>query len=248
MRFKIKNGQAAVYDPEPYGDAPLTNPRDHMDLLKWHNELEHIGIVEIRDYTVNLPATTGNPWTNTYVLDTHDQPAEPFVYGYITTEGGAKRPFSPHAFVDRLSDPIQGDPNGYPRHVSLGIDGANIVLHGWARRTWIEIFPATTIGVRVFITDLSLTELANPTPPAPNRLFRWNEDEVLLGPFDASKRWLRANVGTAQFPLINGMTMDAFNNRRWRYRIPDGSAFAYTTTIGSDPPAVDTATFEDVDA
>lgn len=249
LKWKINRfGQSAIYDPAT-GDAPLTDPRGNLDLLKWGNELEHVGIVEIRDYTVTLPAS-GNrspPREVTYVLDTHDQPAAPFVYGYVTLPDGGRRPFAMHAVIDRSAGTLAGFTDGYLRQVSLGIDGPNIVLHEWARASvGGSAYTSKAIGVRVFITDLSLEELGNPIAPAALRDVRINSAGVQLGPFDATKRWLRIAEGEAQFPLINGVTFDG-TDVNWRYRIPASSQFAYTISFGSSPD-VNTATAVDVTA
>lgn len=258
MRFRIENGQGAIYNQVPHGNAPLYNPRDHLDDLKWHNELEHVGIVEIRDYTVSFPE-----WTEltlreqTHTLDTHDQPFEPFVYGYMTLPGGARRPFSMHAPVSEASHPVTLAgirPHGFLRMASLGVDGANIVLHEWARATFWgnKSYPyhaAITVGVRVYITDLSLSDLGNGTPPAPNRKFRIDATTTQLGPFDGNKRWLRVAAGETQFPLVNGVAMDSTAaSYNWRYRIPNASAYAFTAPFGASPPAVSDATVVDVTA
>lgn len=249
MRFKIENGQGAIYDPVS-GDGPLTDPYDYLDLLKWHNEFEHVGIVEIRDYSVSLPVSVQDnpPRMHTWVLDTHDQAAEPFIYGYVTMPGGARRPFALHAVLDASirTTATSGVPaHGFTRNVSLGIDGDDIVLHEWARREfWPGAeynYPAMTIGVRVFITDLSITDLGSGTPATPNRSFYGDQDELQLGPFDANKRWLRISGSEAQFPLVNGVTFDG-TYHRWRYRIPDASEFAATVFIptGTVPAISDT--------
>lgn len=256
MRFRIEDGQGAIYDESVHGNAPLYDPYNYIDYLKWHNEFEHIGVIEIRDYTVTLPVSNdfSPPREYTWVLDTHDQPFEPFVYGYIVLEGTYIRPFSMHAVVNAAIDTrnLAGIfPHGFLRQVSLGIDGANIVLHEWARGTFWggsgRTHPSATIDIKVFITDLSLSELADGSPYVPSRNFLISKDGVWLGPFNADKRYLRQKVGSAQFPLINGTTMEAHNALRWRYRIPSASSFAYTVAVGSAPD-VTSATAVDVDA
>lgn len=256
MRFRIENGKAAIYDQSVNGDAPLHSPYSYIDDLKWHNEFEHIGIVEIRDYSVTLPVSNdfSPPREKTWVLDTHDQPAEPFVYGYVIPPGGGARPFAMHAVVNAAVDTrsLAGIlPHGFLRQVSIGVDGPNIVLHEWARGTFWggsgRTHPSATIGIKVFITDLSLSVLADGSPYVPSRKFTISKTGVQLGPFSADKRWLRKKVGAAQFPLVNGTTMEAHNALRWRYRIPSASAFAYTVAVGSAPD-VTSATAVDVDA
>lgn len=251
MRFKIKAGQAAIYDQSTNGDLPLTAPLSYLDDLKWHNELEHIGIVEIRDYTVNLAATNASsyspPYTNTHVIDTHDQPFEPFVYGYVTLPGGVIRTFSMHAAISRASYP--SELAGIKRHaflrfVSLGVDGSNIVLHEWARDVFWSSgthHAAMTIGLRVFITDLSLSDLGNPTPAPPNRSFLIEDEDILLGPFDANKRYLHINAsGTPQFPLVNGRTMHGGTSEGWAFTVPSPSAFAFSISFGTAPTMSET--------
>lgn len=257
LRFKIKDGQAAIYDPVPYGDAPLTNPRDHLDLLKWHNELEHIGIVERRTYSVSLPAPgSGALREITHVLDTHGQPQEPFIYGYVALPGGARRPFSMHAFVSAAVGHYNNDSTreAYGRHLSLGVDGPNIVLHEFTRNssttaTGSQPHQAVTVQVHVFITNLSLAELGSSSPAPIDRSFRINANETKLGPFDANMRWLRIAHDEVQFPLINGRTMSGGTRRNWRYEIPSESAFAYSFSYGpSVPPPFTDATAIDVSA
>lgn len=257
MRFKIKNGQAAIYDQGPQGDLPLTNPLNHLNLLKWHNELEHIGIVEMRTYSVDLPAPGSRQLRQiTHLLDTHDQPQEPFVYGYVQLPGGERRPFSMHAFVSAAVGHYNNDDTreAYGRHVSLGIDGPNIVLHEYTRNCSTtsqgsQPHQAVTIQVHVFITNLSLAELGSETPDPVDRSFLINATETKLGPFDGNLRWLRIAHDEVQFPLINGRTMHGGTRRNWRYEIPDESAFAYSFSYGpSVPPPFTDATAVDVSA
>lgn len=251
MRFKIKDGKAAIYDQGPFGDLPLEDPHTYMDYVKWHNEFEHVGIVEIRDYSVSLPLSNefSPPRTFTHVLDTHDQPAEPFVYGYVTLPGGARRPFSMHALISiatRSSSLAGISPHGFERNVSLGIDGANIVLHEWARGIYwsSDNHPAVTIGVRVFITDLSLSELESATPAAVDRTFRINAEETKLGPFDGDKRWLRIASDDAQFPLVNGRTVHGGSRINWGYAVPSDSDFAFAVSFGTAPNLSDTTSVD----
>lgn len=169
LRFNARDGKVAIY--EDADDLPFTNPTAHLGRVKFHSDLDYIKIIDVRDYTVNLPAipSTGSGQgsggrvglrTNLYTLGAHGRPGIPFVIGEFTV--GANKILSSGSIpVAQITNGLSGPVENYARFLALGSDATNVTCYeyavqwGFVGGSWDER-PAASIPVRVYITDLLL--------------------------------------------------------------------------------------------
>jgi hypothetical protein len=165
----MQDGKVAIY--EASDDLPFTDPLNHLGRVKFHSDLDYIKIVNVIDYTLNLPAipTAGSGQgsggrqglrTNLYTLGPHGRAGIPFVIGEFTL-GGVKVASCGSVPVGFESTLFAGAADYYNRWIALGSDATNITVYeysvqqGFNGGTWHPRI-ARSVPVRVYITDVVL--------------------------------------------------------------------------------------------
>lgn len=162
--FRIANGMYAIWEGE-YDDLPFTDPLDHLDRVIDHSLLDKVRIVDIKDFTLNIPAIAQGSTTEksaSYTLGAHGRAGQPWIIAELTISG--------HRIAITGSVPVQiqastyhGDP--YGRWIGIGVDATNIIVHEYAVQAgrggsglaaYFNGRAAQSFPIRVYISDIML--------------------------------------------------------------------------------------------
>lgn len=164
------SGTVAVHTGN--NDDPFFDPLDHLDVLKFHSDLDYIKVIDEVDVTLSLPARTGAynsswgytcsqaTWNVTHTLFSHGRPGQPLIFG-AGTIGGVARGFNGSLPVQQglyRNNTIAP----WVRWVTIGADNTAVrafeylVVGTFYRESgnWSLIrFPAISIPIRTWVTD-----------------------------------------------------------------------------------------------
>jgi len=158
--FRISNGIAAVWDGHP-NYAPFFDPFNNINAIKFHSAIPYVKIIDVRDFTVNIPAISNTPDRSvSYTLGPHGRPGQPFIVGQIVV-GGVPVAFTGSVPVHQGGGSFSTvDP--LARWLALGADATNVYVHEYA----VQFFaantgngaprPAQSFAIRCYITDILL--------------------------------------------------------------------------------------------
>lgn len=216
-------------------DLPYKYPRQHLDRVKFHTDLDYIKIVREIPLILSLPqrdtATYGVAANFTHKLFDHGLGGFPFVLGETVVNG--------EAVAMCGSIPIQADGVGYyGQWLALGADDTSVYIHeydvfpftsasGLTTSNSIK-FPAIDIPITVYLTD-ELLDVDSPRPPVGQATeLSFRGARFADGLFDTNNRYIRqvsdpANktLNMARGPTIeittrtSGVNTDA----AWRWRV-----------------------------
>lgn len=155
--FRVASGKVAIWDDHT-NDAPFTDPLANIARVKYHSDLEYIKIVDVKPFTLNLPAIANTlDSVVTYTLGPHGRPGVPFIVPIITVDG------IPVAFTGSVCVHSTGNFD-YGRWLAFGADATNCFVHQYSVQagnsngsssTWTQR-PAQTLTINAFITDVLL--------------------------------------------------------------------------------------------
>jgi hypothetical protein len=169
FRFRAAGGKVAIWDGHA-DTAPFDNPLANLSRVKFHSDLDYVRVVDVKNYTVNLPAIPGSGSgqgsggrrgmrTASYLLGPHGQTGTPWIIGRILVNG-VWVAFT--GTVPVAQDPGLEDPDYYARWLSLGVDGTNIYAYEYSVQDgdagvqqW-QPRAARSFSVTVYITDVKL--------------------------------------------------------------------------------------------
>jgi hypothetical protein len=163
MTFRLKadgaTGKVAIYDYTAGNDNPFTDPTNNITRLKFHSDLDVVGVNTIVTGAIVLPAMSAGAFrsaaTNVYA---HGLGAIPYVEGRITNIGGAgvNLAFLGSVPVVDGTPAIGGDTlhPGYQRILHLGANSSYVIINeiSRARGSW----PAVSVSYELWITDQTL--------------------------------------------------------------------------------------------
>lgn len=155
--FRVASGKVAIWDGET-DELPFTSPLSYLSRVKYHSDLEYIKIVDVKTYTLNLPAIANAlDVVGSFTLGAHGRPGVPFIVPIITIDG------IPVAFTGSVCAHSTGDFD-YGRWLAFGADATNCFVHQYAVQsgfsngspsTWKQR-PAQTFTINAYITDVLL--------------------------------------------------------------------------------------------
>lgn len=155
-RFRAADGKVAVW--EGHTDLlPFNAPLTYLDRVKFHSDIPYVKIVDVKTFTVNIPAITGYTpdRAQSYTLGAHGRTGQPFVIGKITVNG------VPVAFTGSV--PVHQNTNeAFARFLALGVDATNVYVHEYSVQVCDEPTgtcqsrPAQSFQITVYITDILL--------------------------------------------------------------------------------------------
>lgn len=141
--------------------SPETAIPPNLARVKFDTELEYVRTIRNNTVTLNLPAlgrqSSGNEnpaYFQNHVLENHGLGYTPLVFGFATI-AGVHIPL-------RGSVPISNGffQDSFGRFISLGSSATQVILNEYAVRNFVStprtIFPAVTVAVTYFITNVSL--------------------------------------------------------------------------------------------
>lgn len=144
LHARGSDGTVAIFNG---ADDVIDNPLADLSRVLFHSSLQYPAIVSEHDITVPLPARSTSSFTP-IPLFAHGKSGTPFVLGYIANL--ANVPLAG-------SVPIETFDFMYGRFVTLGADATNVILHDGYILPSAGTYPARTLNLRIFITDLLLT-------------------------------------------------------------------------------------------
>lgn len=156
-RFRVQGGTVAIWDGHT-DDAPFTAPLSNLSRVKYHSDLEYIKIVDVKTFTLNLPAIANTlDSVVTYTLGPHGRPGIPFIVPIITVDG------IPVAFTGSVCVHSDGDFD-YGRWLAFGADATNCFVHQYSIQRGLSTGdpaiwgqrPAQTFSINAYITDVLL--------------------------------------------------------------------------------------------
>lgn len=158
-RFRVSDGLVAVWEGE-YDAAPFFDPYGNLTRVKFHSAIPYVKIIDVRDFTLNIPATTTTMADRSvsYTLGAHGKAGQPFVIGRIVV-GGVPVTFTGSVPVHQGGGVIN-DP--YARWLALGADATNIYIHEYTVHSGptttgvYNVRPAQSFSIRCYITDILL--------------------------------------------------------------------------------------------
>lgn len=158
-RFRVAGGKVAVWDGHT-DLLPFNAPLTYLNRVKFHSDIPYVRIVDVRTFTVNIPATTTTMADRSvsYTLGAHGKAGQPFVIGRIVV-GGVPVTFTGSVPVHQGGGVIN-DP--YARWLALGADATNIYIHEYTVHSGptttgvYNVRPAQSFSIRCYITDILL--------------------------------------------------------------------------------------------
>lgn len=163
VRLKVDGttGKIAVYDYTAGDDAPFTSPMSNIPRLFFHSDLPAIKIIDVRSTTVSLSALASGSaqvggtfylgLTEEKTLFAHGLAGIPYVEGRITAIDGGSVNIPLCGSV-----PIQ-QASSFPRWLHLGASATNVVLNTFLNGYANFDYPAISVTVETYVTDLLLT-------------------------------------------------------------------------------------------
>ena len=167
--FRCANGQVAIWEGAQ-DSAPFSNPRGHMNRVKFHSDLDYVRVIRVINRTLTIPRipSTGSGQSDagsrvqSYGIGAHGQPGTPFIVGIINV-GGQPMAFTGSVLVHTIPSPNSrtlGDSFG--RFLALGADATNMYVHEYSVQAgndetglW-DARPAQTFNLTLGITDILL--------------------------------------------------------------------------------------------
>lgn len=167
--FRCSHGRVAIWTGE--GDTdPFFNPKNNMNRVKFHSDLDYVTITKVLNKTVTIPAIPssgsgqGDPGVRaqSYSLGGHGVNGTPFIVGIITVSG------EPMAFTGSVLVHHRSAPNAssiddsFGRFLALGADASQMYVHEYAvqpgnKQTGIwSSRPAQTFHLTLGITNVRL--------------------------------------------------------------------------------------------
>lgn len=159
-RFRVAGGKVAVWDGHT-DTLPFDSPLTYLNRVKFHSDIPYVKIIDVRDFTVNIPAISNTPDRSvSYTLGPHGRPGQPFIVGQIVV-GGVPVAFTGSVPVHQGGGSFSTvDP--LARWLALGADATNVYVHEYA----VQFFaantgngaprPAQSFAIRCYITDILL--------------------------------------------------------------------------------------------
>ena len=232
-KIRLTPGRVAIWT-DPSNDDPFWAPLSHLSRVKFHTDLDLLPIVAVHDFVVPMPAipisgsgqgaaNTGRRGlrTNTYYLGAHGMGFTPFCVAEIVMDG-VPLVLSGSVPVAQIS----GD--RFARFLSLGFDATYITAYeysvqrgipepdGWVAR------PAVDIGLRVYVSAVSLDSNNDPGPPP--SIFNLSGSDMIAGSFRASRRYIREVANPAD-AMLHWAETDSYalnavgDDCNWRWEI-----------------------------
>lgn len=233
-------------------DEPFKYPRQHLDRVKFHTDLDYIRITRQIDLTLSLPARSAiQSVTASYTLFAHGLAGFPFVLGEVVVEGEAV------AFAGSI--PVQqGHPTGlstapagfYGRWLALGADDTNVYVHeycvaAYSNSTFFEDYDAINIPITVYLTD-ELLDVDSPRPPVGQATsLTFSGARFADGLFDTNNRYIRQvkdpankSLNMARGPSIEITTQTggSSTNAAWRWRVNEATKIGLPSGSTIIPP------------
>lgn len=156
--LRVQNGAAAIWTDER--DAlPFTAPLSHVNRLKFHSALDYIQIIDVKTFTLTVPAISGLlERTASYTLGAHGRPGVPLFLAKINVNG-TNVAFSASVPVHR--NELQND--FLARWLAIGADATNFIVHEYAIQSGtagapdgMMPRPAQTFQITCYVTDVML--------------------------------------------------------------------------------------------
>jgi hypothetical protein len=148
LRARGSDGKVAIYrGPD---DAPFTNPLANLSRVLFHSDLQYPTIIGQVSGSITFPARGANLLDRaTQVMFAHGRPGFPMVLGQFNNLDG-------QVVTMAGSVPVQMDPFGFARMVTLGADASNVIMHENFVTHVTAGFPAITLNWTVYILDVLL--------------------------------------------------------------------------------------------
>jgi len=236
-------GRGAVWTGDD--DLPFWKPRQYLDRVKFHTDLDYIRIVREIPLTLNLPAissvTYGPEETFSYKLFDHGLGGFPFILGE-TVVNGERVAFTGSVPV-QLCINYGGAEGWYARWLALGADATSVYIHEYdvfyySNATYGSSFPALSLPITVYLTN-ELLDVDTPRQRVGEAtLFTPNRVKFADGLWDTNNRYIRkvsnpANktLNMARGPTIelNRWTSGVNTVAEWRWRANAATVIGGTT-------------------
>lgn len=205
--------KSAIYTSSG-SDAPLYDPLGNLANVKFHTDLAYPYLTQSVTGSITLPAVAANVTERNVnnILFAHGVGAVPFIEGTIT--GGLSRVVRLNGSVPVQVGTVVNGPQ-FPRMVHLGADATYVYLTDYGSTEENGGWPAITLSWRVDLLQVAQGASGN-----------WvdiTDSYFKVGPFDSTRRYMRADASGADMPMTSGVTFQvsrpAAEQTDWRYSV-----------------------------